>query len=51
MPYTALTPFFGMISDATYPAGLAQGMDWVFVNGVPAIADGAFTGSASGRFI
>ncbi|MBD5151474.1 MAG: amidohydrolase family protein [Oscillibacter sp.] len=33
------------------PDQLAQGMDWVFVNGVPAIADGAFTGSAGGRFI
>lgn len=30
------------------PDRLAQGMDWVFVNGVPAIAEGAFTGSASG---
>ncbi|MBD5169476.1 MAG: amidohydrolase family protein [Oscillibacter sp.] len=33
------------------PDQLAQGMDWVFVNGIPAIADGVFTGSASGRFI
>ena len=31
------------------PAQLAQGMDWVFVNGVPAIAEGKFTGNAGGR--
>ncbi|MBD5160705.1 MAG: amidohydrolase family protein [Oscillibacter sp.] len=30
------------------PDRLARGMDWVFVNGVPAIAEGAFTGSAGG---
>ena len=30
-------------------AQLAQGMDWVFVNGVPAIAEGRFTGNAGGR--
>lgn len=33
----------------TVPAQLAQGMDWVFVNGVPAIAEGGFTGNAGGR--
>ena len=31
------------------PDRLAQGMDWVFVGGVPAIAEGAFTGSACGK--
>lgn len=33
------------------PDRLAQGMDWVFVNGVPGIAKGEFTGSADGRFV
>lgn len=33
----------------TAPDQLAQGMDWVFVNGIPAIAEGLLTGSASGR--
>ena len=33
----------------TRPDQLAQGMDWVFVNGVPAVAEGQFTGSSSGR--
>lgn len=31
------------------PDRLAQGMDWVFVGGLPAIAEGAFTGGAAGR--
>ena len=31
------------------PRQLAGGMDWVFVNGVPAIAHGAFTNQAAGR--
>ncbi len=36
---------------ATYtaPTELAEGMRWVFVNGVAAVADGAPTGSLSGR--
>lgn len=33
------------------PDRLAQGMEWVFVNGVPAIAEGKFTGSSSGRSV
>lgn len=33
----------------TSPAQLAQGMDWVFVNGVPAISEGKFTGNVGGR--
>jgi len=33
------------------PDRLSQGMDWVFVNGVPAIAEGVFTGIASGYFV
>lgn len=33
------------------PERLAQGMDYVFVNGVPAIADGSFTGSFAGRIL
>ena len=33
------------------PAQLAQGMDYVFVNGVPAIAEGRFTGAHSGRVL
>ena len=33
------------------PDQLSQGMDWVFVNGVPAIAEGAFTGAAAGKFL
>ena len=31
------------------PDQLAQGMDWVFVHGVPAIAEGQFTHVHSGR--
>jgi N-acyl-D-aspartate/D-glutamate deacylase len=36
---------------ATYtaPTELAEGMRWVFVNGVAAVADGAPTGSLSGQ--
>ncbi|SFP51074.1 dihydroorotase [Oscillibacter sp. PC13] len=33
------------------PEQLAEGMDWVFVNGVPAIDEGRFTGKASGRAV
>lgn len=33
------------------PAQLAQGMDTVFVNGVPAIRDGAFTGACAGTMV
>ena len=33
------------------PTLLAQGMDWVFVNGTPAIAEGVFTNDAAGRAI
>lgn len=33
------------------PETLAQGMDWVFVNGMAAIADGAFTGLCGGRIL
>ena len=33
------------------PNQLSQGMDWVFVNGSPAIAEGEFTGNAAGRFM
>ena len=33
------------------PAQLAQGMDYVFVNGIPAIAEGRFTGGHSGRVL
>ena len=35
----------------TAPDRPAQGMDWVFVNGVPAIAEGKFTGNACGKCI
>lgn len=35
----------------TAPEQLAQGMDWVFVGGVPAIAEGTFTGSGSGKHL
>ena len=36
---------------ATYaePDRLARGMDWVFVNGVPVVADGALTDALPGR--
>lgn len=33
------------------PRQLAKGMDWVFVQGVPAIANGVFTGSADGKML
>jgi len=33
------------------PEQLAEGMDWVFVNGVPAIDEGRFTGKAPGRAV
>ena len=33
------------------PDRLAQGMDYVFVGGVPAIAEGAFTGAANGHIL
>lgn len=33
------------------PRQLAQGMDWVFVGGVPAIREGAFTGLRAGRHL
>ena len=33
------------------PEQLAQGMDWVFVNGVPAIAEGRFSGECGGRIL
>ena len=33
------------------PEQLARGMDWVFVNGTPAIAEGSFTDAASGRML
>ena len=33
----------------TSPDQLAVGMDWVFVNGVPAIAEGQLTGNAGGK--
>ena len=33
------------------PDRLAEGMDWVFVNGVPAIAEGSFTGTAGGHIL
>lgn len=33
------------------PARFAEGMDWVFVGGVPAIAEGEFTGAAAGRVL
>ena len=33
------------------PAQYAAGMDWVFVNGTPAIAGGAFTGTARGKVL
>ena len=33
------------------PERLAQGMDYVFVNGVPAIAEGRFTDARSGRVL
>lgn len=33
------------------PRHLAEGMDWVFVNGVPAIREGAFTGENAGRHL
>jgi N-acyl-D-aspartate/D-glutamate deacylase len=35
----------------TDPAQLAQGMDYVFVNGVPAIAEGALTSAHSGKLL
>lgn len=35
----------------TEPDRLAQGMDWVFVGGVPAVEEGTFTGNAGGRFL
>ena len=33
------------------PERLSQGMDYVFVNGVPAIAEGRFTDRFSGRIL
>lgn len=38
---------------ATYaaPRGLSEGMDWVFVNGVPAVAEGRRTGARAGRML
>ena len=33
------------------PCQLAQGMDWVFVNGVPAIQEGQFTGVNAGSHL
>lgn len=33
------------------PRQPAEGMDWVFVNGVPAIREGAFTGQNAGRHL
>lgn len=33
------------------PRQLAEGMDWVFVNGVPAIREGTFTGENAGRHL
>lgn len=33
------------------PRQLAEGMDWVFVNGVPAIQEGQFTGLNAGRHL
>ena len=33
------------------PARFAEGMEYVFVNGVPAIAAGEFTGSAAGKIL
>ncbi len=33
------------------PEQLAAGMDWVFVNGVPAVAEGRFTGARGGRML
>lgn len=33
------------------PTQYSAGMDWVFVNGVPAISDGAFTGAANGKIL
>ena len=33
------------------PKQLAEGMDWVFVNGVPAIQEGQFTGLLAGRHL
>lgn len=38
----------GTYSDPSRPV---TGMDWVFVNGVPAIAQGVFTGSARGSIL
>ena len=32
-----------------HPDQLSEGMDWVFVNGVPAVAEGVFTGRPGGR--
>jgi N-acyl-D-amino-acid deacylase len=42
-----------IIDKATYadPHQLAEGMDWVIVNGVVACRDGQFTGSRSGRVL
>lgn len=33
------------------PRQLAEGMDWVFVNGIPAIREGIFTGENAGRHL
>lgn len=33
----------------TEPDRLAQGMDWVFVDGIPAVQEGRFTGNAGGK--
>lgn len=35
----------------TDPHHLAEGMDWVFVNGQPAVADGEFTGALAGQVL
>ena len=42
-----------MIDRATYqkPRDLADGMDWVIVNGTIARKDGAFTGARAGRVL
>lgn len=40
-------------AEATYEDGakLASGMDWVFVNGEPTVAEGKFTGAHAGRAV
>jgi N-acyl-D-aspartate/D-glutamate deacylase len=37
------------VATYTEPTRLAEGMRWVFVNGVAAVAEGAPTGTLSGR--